>query len=113
MEIVLSLAQGGKVQAAKDYTSTPTEADTRTILWWKLTRDMKEAISHTNAESALARESAGKWIAELTGFDWDKAFQAACEQKKEPKSWALLNEDGTPRAEKAPASDTDTKKAAA
>jgi hypothetical protein len=108
-----ALAKGERVLSIRDWGSKHAEADTKTILWWKLIRDLKEAMNHKNATEALMAAGSAKWLAELVGFEWDKAFEVACEEKKEPKSWASLNEDGTPKSEKPQASEAGAKSAAA
>ena len=42
-------------------------------------------------------EEESKRVAEFCGIDWDELWAAACEVYKEPKSWANLNADGTPK----------------
>jgi ParB/RepB/Spo0J family partition protein len=108
-----ALAKGDKVLSIRDWGSKHSEADTRTILWWKIVKDLKEAMNHKNASEALCAGEQAKWLAELVGFDWDKAFEEACEEKKEPKAWASLNEDGTPKSEKPQASEAGAKSKAA
>ena len=96
------LATGGVVMGTRGYSSKAEKADTKTIMWWMLLKDMRDAISYTTGESALGKEKAAKWIAELVAFDWDKASKQACEKKQEPKSWANVNEDGTPKGSPSP-----------
>jgi hypothetical protein len=113
VKAIEALAKGEKVLSVRDWGSTPSEADTKTILWWKLKKDLKEAMNHKNATEALMAAGSAKWLAELVGFEWDKAFEEACEEKKEPKAWASLNEDGTPKGERTPVPEAETKSAAA
>jgi len=42
-------------------------------------------------------EEESRRCADFCGIDWDELWTAACDVYKEPKSWAGLNEDGTPK----------------
>lgn len=50
-----------------------------------------------NAQEALKAEEQCRFVAELVGFDFDKALKEAEAEKPEPKSWKNLKADGTPK----------------
>lgn len=61
-----------------------------------------------NSSSEFEKEA--RACCEYFGWDFDAYWQKACEERPEPKSWAKLNADGTPK-EAAPAKgDTKAKK---
>ena len=88
----------GKVMARKDWSAKEMPADVKTILWWKLAPDLKKSLQAKNGLDALTKEKHGRWLSSLIGFDWDKAFTLASEEKKEPKAWAFMPPDAPPAA---------------
>jgi ParB/RepB/Spo0J family partition protein len=95
--IIDLLQHNGKVMARKNWAEKDMPADLTMILWWKLVPDLLRLLHTQNGADGLSKEADGRWLASLIGFDWDKAFEQACEEKKEPKAWALLPPDPIPK----------------
>ena len=74
------------------------EADLAGVLWLKSRENFAQEIPFgPNGEQALAAEKQCRAVAKLVRFDFDKALKDAETEKPDPKSWAKLKEDGTPR----------------
>jgi hypothetical protein len=95
---VQTLIEGGKVKCFLDFGKKEENLMIEEILWRKLIGNMKDAIRPSTGDHALEKEEMGRAVAELIGFDFDKAFKQAEKDKPEPKGWANLKEDGTPKA---------------
>jgi len=59
-------------------------------------RSFQQLIQADKGEYALKQEQLAKWVAKLIGFDWDKAYAAACEEKLLPKSYGVDRITGKP-----------------
>lgn len=95
---VQQLVAGVKIKCFIDFGQKEKLMSLNECLWAKLIGNMKDAIRPRTGDDALEKEEIGRAVAELIGFDFDKAFKQAEKDKPEPKGWANLKEDGTPKA---------------
>jgi len=87
-----------KVPFADSWNGDPVDTDMAEVLWQTVRGDLGRRITSIDGgRGGLNSEAAGRDIAELINFDFEAAFKEACEQKPEPKSWANLKADGTPK----------------
>jgi hypothetical protein len=97
---VLTLTEGDTIPAFIDYEHTEEKLDCRAILWRKLIGNMQNICRVSTGAHATAQEEEAREVAKVIGFNFDKSFEVACQEKPEPKSWANLNEDGTSKTGK-------------
>ena len=74
------------------------EGNIQTILWDVCRQTLLHILKPFNGLDAIRTESFASYVAYIIGWDFDAAFRQACKDKPEPKGWANLNEDGTPKA---------------
>lgn len=67
------------------------------ILWGVVKYHIQTSITPVNGADALEKEALARKVAVLIEWPFDAALRNAVQEKPEPKSWANLNEDGTPK----------------
>ncbi len=84
------------------------------FLWTSVKPTLKNLLSYSGPASQTSGYCiiSARWVAKLIQVDIDKLFQEVSKQKgfTVPKSWAGLNEDGTPKKKKAARKSKATKK---
>lgn len=92
------LADGMPVKAFIDFEETSKKMTLCELLWRKVKGNLKQSISCDRAVIALELEPQAVQLAKLIDFPFDASLESAIRETPEPKSWAGLNEDGTPKA---------------
>jgi len=74
------------------------------LLWASVKPTLKILLTYSRPASQTSGYCiiSARWVAKMIGVDVDKMFKEVSKQKGfcEPRSWAGLNEDGTPKAAK-------------